>query len=864
MSSATFSLPKMAAIKPALAKLVFGDNEDSAAPQPIVRHPSQLTSLTSLSSLLPYDEYDPSNGLFYNDDSISFIFEVVPQTGASEQMEERLSSLFNPLPPNTCYQWSLFGGPMSYERMDTYLDQRRIAADRNAIDPLLLELCKKRVEFFKRSKGRGLFLNDNFSIRDFRLVLSVTREANRDNPRDVSDMADLRDTLRATLNSAQLPAFSMDAEGFVNFMAPLTDPRIMFDRETRDHFPYDSGKSIKDQMGTIGMPCTLTGKSIIWGFDNDDDGADQISARVFTVRSYPKTKRLWEMLNLVGAVYDDNLQYPCPFLITQGVQTQERTKTEETHKFKGARAQMNAESKMAKFQTELRDVNADYLHMQQHIDAGGQQVMMYHNVVLFAPPSQMRRYEATVENIWAAERFKIVRCDSITMPMFVASLPMTLTPKVSSALRRPAKVTSRKTDRNATNTSPVLAEWQGSGDPVLLFFGKRGGPTFIDLYSNKEGNYNFAVTGVSGSGKSVLIQEIVSSYRSIGSIVRIIDVGRAYENLIKMQNGVFLQFDRRKMPCLNPFTNVGRDEENSFEHEMRFLKPLISRMASPNRPLEPFQSSLMEQAITEVWKDYGQDSNPDKIAKFLLTIKDENGNNERYAYELSKQLYPFTERGQFGSIFNGKADLVLEGPMIGLELEELASVPDLRRVVMFAVTQLITHDMYLLPRNVKKMCVMDEGWQLLGDDAETGAFIEEGYRRARKYEGIFGLGTQGIGDFFKTAAGRAAYSNADWKIIGRQEEDTLSRLVASKEVAFDPAMVRMINALRKEDGKYSEWLISSPAGKAVVKCILDPWFLTMASSKGPVFERVRHHITDGGLSTLQAINEVVREQGFHV
>ena len=842
----------------------IGPEEDRNAPSPVVGHPSQMEGMASLSQWLPYDQYESSTGLYFNLDSIGLLFEVTPQTGADEQMEERLKTLLNPLPADTCLQWMLFGGPMSHERLEMYLDHRRVASDQQENNPLFLKLAEKRIAYFRNSKGRGLFEGDHFAIRDFRLILSITRAGTQDDHDTIEEMVDLLESLKSALYSAALPAKSMTPSDFLTFMKPILDPRILFNRTERDEVRYDPGQSLRDQMGSIGMPVGVTSKSMIWGAEDDVDGEEQVSARVFTVRSYPQTKRLWEMAEIIGALYDDTLQYPCPFLITQGVQIQNRASNEEGIKIKGGRAQMNAESKMAKFQTELKDINQDFQHMQTHINNGGQQVLMYHNLVLFAPTKKIRRYEATVDNIWTNQRFKIVRADAITAPMFVASLPMALTPKVAKSLVRPAKVMTRKTDQNAINCAPVLGEWNGSGDPVLLYFGKRGTPTFLDFYSNTTGNYNFAMTGVSGAGKSVHMNEIVCAYRSMNAIGRIVDIGRSYENLVKMLGGTFLEFKRAAMPCLNPFTWIGADSEFSFQDEMRILKPMYARMASPTVALSSFQLALLESAITEVWEDYGNRAEVDLVAKKLFSVKNENGGNERQAYELATQLFPFTRAGQFGRVFNGAANVRLDGDLVALELEELSGVPDLQRVVMFAITSLVTYDMYQRPRSLKKLFVLDEGWQVLGKDEDSAGFLEEGFRRARKYEGIFGVGTQGIQDYFNSPAGLACYSNADWKLYGRQDNDVLEKLAQDKTINFEPAVMRMIKQLRKVDGKYSEWLITSPEGKSVVKCVLDPFFLTMASTKGPIHQRVQHYIQDQGMSQFEAISRVVKEQGYDV
>jgi hypothetical protein len=308
--------------------------------------------------------------------------------------------------------------------------------------------------------------------------------------------------------------------------------------------------------------------------------------------------------------------------------------------------------------------------------------------------------------------------------------------------------------------------------------------------------------------------------------------------------------------CINPFSWVGQDDELDFNAEMRLLKPMIGRMASPNAPLSEFQYALIGEAITGVWADYGQDTNPTLIRDYLLhQIKNENGQSERVAYELAKQLQPFTKEGIYGNFFNGRANIKMDADMVGLELEELKNAPDLRRVVLFVLTSRIAHDMYLT-RDRKKLCLVDEAWQLLGDDKETAEFIEEGYRRARKYNGIFCVGTQGIEDAYKNDAARAAYNNADWKILLRQDRKNLEKLIEDGMVNFSPAIKRMLLSLRTERGRFSELLISSPNGDAVVRHIPDPFSLMMASTNAHDFNECNALVAQGH-TTMEAIEIMV-------
>ena len=115
------------------------------------------------------------------------------------------------------------------------------------------------------------------------------------------------------------------------------------------------------------------------------------------------------------------------------------------------------------------------------------------------------------------------------------------------------KRVTTKTSANAVHLAPLVAEWQGTGTPVLLFGGRRGQIMQIDVYDNPAGNYNVAIAGTSGSGKSLLLNEIAAAYLGTGARVWIIDVGRSYEKACRNFGGSFIEFTEDAALSLNPF-----------------------------------------------------------------------------------------------------------------------------------------------------------------------------------------------------------------------------------------------------------------------------------------------------------------------
>ena len=92
------------------------------------------------------------------------------------------------------------------------------------------------------------------------------------------------------------------------------------------------------------------------------------------------------------------------------------------------------------------------------------------------------------------------------------------------------------------NLAPLQGEFGATDSPLMMLFGRRGQPLFWNPFANKEGNYNTAVIGKSGSGKSVFMQELVASIRGFGGKVYVIDDGRSFMNSCRLQGGEFVEF----------------------------------------------------------------------------------------------------------------------------------------------------------------------------------------------------------------------------------------------------------------------------------------------------------------------------------
>ena len=825
-----------------------------------------IMAKTRLAGLLPYQGYDPETQLFQLDEGFGFVIESLPQTGANMEMSKILAGLFVACPVGTGIQIQMLGGSNFKADNDRYVAMREETLQKN---PLYYALAKRRADYYIKGSQKRLFPHHTYLLRQFRLVISVTLPGKFSSGEDVEEAIMLRDGMMSTLKSSGFSGWAWNAEQMMQWTSMLLNLRRFYDYDKQVMHPHDEGRPIRDQLVDFDQLTRVSDFGITFGCEQDKD---LVEARFYSVKNYPTRFGLWGMRNLLGDYFQASLHYTCPYLITLGVHILDYEATKQVAQMKAARATTNATSKMAQFLPEIHEKKHDWDIVMKSLADGNNMVSLYHELMLFAPPNEIGQAEQAAKAIWRSRSFELNNDTYMQIKGLLSSLPMTLSKSFYSDLKRAGAMTTKTTD-NAVAMAPMIAEWSGTSTPTIKLFGRLGEAMNLDLFDNSQGNFNAAVAGVSGSGKSVLLNVLAESYLGIGAQVWIIDVGRSYEKLCKHVGGDFIEFTPDKEICLNPFTYV-----TDLEEDLAMLKPVIGQMIAPGRPLDDFEKSHLEQAIRSVWNVKGAEMTITDIAYYLKlggTVQPvafaeavvNKGSDlrasdiDRRVSDLGQMLFPFTKDGQYGKYFEGRATTDFKNQFVVLELEELKAKKDLQTVVLLIMILRISQEMYL-NRDTRKVVIIDEGWDLMAGGS-TAEFIETGYRRARKYNGAFITATQGWDDFYKNDAAKAAMQNSDWTFMLRQKPESIDSLIANKRLVDDEYTKRVLKSLRTEHGMFSELFINSQMGSGIGRLIVNPLSLLMYSTKAEDFNAVNEKIAMG-MTHGEAFESVLRDRGQEV
>jgi conjugal transfer ATP-binding protein TraC len=819
----------------------FGDPEQSSSGGSYYNEALKgLSQFYTLSAFLPYESYDETKQLFFNQDSLGFVIETLPLVGASEEMQREVSGLFqHVLPEESSLQIILWADPHIGEFCDAWQSARQ---GRN---PVIENLAYKRSSFLKQQAFYSK--QSPYNLRTFRCFLAYTQTRKSVNAVILADVNRIKNQIQTTLEMLGLPVCIWQPEHLLQTLNGLfnLDPA----RVNLEKVRWNKLQHLNEQITspTTHLMVTSDGVSL---------NAHQVQVRAYQVRHYPDVWSLHAMGQLIGDEDRDFAQIPCPFLIHYGIHTPKQDKPKTKVLAKSTYVERQAYSPIGKYLPSIQREADELGFVRTQLGKGERIVQTQFNVILFAHENLLPTAEQILFNLYQSKEWRLEPTTFLHLPTFLSCLPMMWGEKGIKSLLNLGRLKTTLSTESA-NLLPLQGEWQGTKSPGMILSGRKGQIFTFCPFDNNAGNYNVSVVGRSGSGKSVFMQELMTSTLGLGGKVFVMDVGRSFEKTCSLLEGQFIEF-KPKSPlstnslCLNPFSTISPHDEEAAQDALAMLKSVIMLMAAPTQGVDDVGAALIEQAMRETWKMYMQQCTITHIADWLL------GHVHKKAQDLGTMLSPYTQHGVYGRFFNGPATVNLNNPLVVVELEELKERQDLQAVVVQMMIINITNRMFLGDRKTPFHIVFDEAWDMLRSN-QSGVFIETLARRLRKYYGSLIVGTQSINDFFVNSAAQAAFDNSDWMCLLSQKKESIEQLKKSGRIALTPLMEAQLSSVKTKHGSYAEIMIYSSNGYAVGRLILDPYSGLLYSTKAEEYAAVQA-LRAQGLSVSDAIERLLKNQ----
>jgi conjugal transfer ATP-binding protein TraC len=831
-----------------IANAIMGDRAEPELDRPPL-------GLDMLSSFLPWRVYDDQHRLFVNRQSSGFVLEIPPLVGADDRTGDILAQFLQEgMPKGTNLQILSWCGPRVAPRIGAWYVPRYEAA------PFYRHMARYRVDHLLAGVWTSLSKDAPFFVREFRVVISVSIPNAASVSRD--ELVAVREGLSSVLRSIGIEVKELGPVELIALVDDLTSPTTSCEDEASTYSELDpiAEQSVRRDIELHIEEARLQLRTERYRPVGEDlDGnpeigevfPDHFDIRHFSVRNYPTRWAPWECARLIGDLFTDKLRLPCPTASYLCLIYPDEEAAQARAGMKVLRTTSLSDSRSARYLPAIHEQAAEWKHVQDQLKEGRKLVRVFYGITTYSPEGEGDRNERVLKSIYRAAGFDLVDERFLQIQGLLAPLPMTLGDGLGADMER-LKRFRTMLSTTAANLAPMQGEYLGGKIPHLCLLGRRGQPFFWSPFENGAGNHNVTIMGKSGSGKSVLLQELCAALVGAKSKVVVIDDGRSFMNSARLQGGRFIEFTMASGFCLNPFSMI--DGPRALENEdylmdcMAMLKAIVGQMARFIDRLNDTERGLIDHAVNAVWTEARTEGSIDLVAQALAAQEHPS------ARDLAIALSPFCSGGTYGPFFNGHATLVLDADFTVFELSDLSSREELRSVVLTAIMFMTTQMMTKVPRSIPKMLLIDEAWQLLRGGSMSD-FVETYARTCRKYGGALVTATQSLNDFYKSEGAKAALENSDWTLILQQKPETIADFKKLQRLEMDSATETMLRSLKRNGTEYSEVFIKGPEMQAMGRLVLDPWSAKVFSSSPRDFAAIEE-MQARGISMEDAITRL--------
>jgi type IV secretion system protein VirB4 len=315
------------------------------------------------------------------------------------------------------------------------------------------------------------------------------------------------------------------------------------------------------------------------------------------------------------------------------------------------------------------------------------------------------------------------------------------------------------------------------------------------------------VLGATGSGKSFLLNFLITSAQRFDPFTIVLDLGHSYRKLTELLNGRYVELGlRQNAVTINPFSLEPTPEHIHFLHA--FARVLLE--GEDGYRLSDAEDREVYEAVENLYAlQRGQ--------RRLFTVAN------LLPRGLAARMQKWVEGGRYAALFDNVEDTLTFDRLQVFDFEAMRSFPTLIEPLLFYVLHRVNERVAASGDAARlKLCVMDEAWRLI-QHPTLRAYVQEALKTWRKRNGSMVLSSQAVEDFASADLLRTVIESCPTKLL--LANPALDRSRYAELFQLNEMELDLLSALAPR----SQLLLKRPQLTKVLTLAVDPksyWIYT--------------------------------------
>lgn len=316
---------------------------------------------------------------------------------------------------------------------------------------------------------------------------------------------------------------------------------------------------------------------------------------------------------------------------------------------------------------------------------------------------------------------------------------------------------------------------------------------------------NACILGMPGTGKSFLAKsEMLQVILNTEDEIYVIDPEREYVALAETMGGAVIKIAAGSKSYINPFDlNMSSDGEDKdpLKTKTQFIESVVELMVGGRFGLTPVQTSIIDRCVINVYDNYVRYlENNGKTCDYDRTPTLEDFYNELSMQPIAEaqNMALGLERYVTGStdIFAHRTNVNINNRLTVFDIKEIGS--GLTELGLLISLDHIWNKMIENAEKGKRTWIYIDEFHYLMKNETSAQYIEQIWRRARKWNGTPTAITQNVEDLLKSENSRTVINDSPYVILLGQSK--VNKIELSRIFGISNAEQMYINATRKGIG----------------------------------------------------------------